>query len=49
MILFLNRDYGFFSSFQPKKRGFHEETTQNALGILPMGWGCSVGSLTDHN
>ncbi|MCK4783251.1 MAG: hypothetical protein KAV87_05835, partial [Desulfobacteraceae bacterium] len=27
----------------------HEETTQNALSMLLMGWGCSVGSLTYHS
>ncbi|MHA2475276.1 MAG: hypothetical protein ACXAES_18800 [Promethearchaeota archaeon] len=31
-----------------KKGLSHEETAQNALSILPMGWGCSVGSLTYH-
>jgi hypothetical protein len=35
--------------FSPKKGTSHEETTQNALSMLPMGWGCSVGSLTYHS
>jgi len=32
-----------------KKGPSHEETAQNALSILPMGWGCSVGSLIYHS
>ena len=43
---------GVFNSlhlFNPKKGPSHEETTQNALSMLPMGWGCSVGSLTYHS
>jgi len=35
-----------FHLFSLKKGASHEETTQNALSMLPMGWGCSVGSLT---
>jgi hypothetical protein len=35
--------------FSLKKGTSHEETTQNALSMLPMGWGCSVGSLTYHS
>jgi hypothetical protein len=33
--------------FSLKKGTSHEETTQNALSMLPMGWGCSVGSLKE--
>ena len=35
--------------FSLKKGTSHEETTQNALSRLPMGWGCPVGSLIYHS
>ena len=38
----------FFPSFNPKKGPSYEETTQNPLRMLPMGRGCSVGSLKYH-
>jgi hypothetical protein len=31
--------------FNPKKETSHEEATQNALSMLPVEGGCSVGSL----
>jgi hypothetical protein len=39
------RGFRFPPSFEPKKGPSDEETTQIALDMLPMGRGCSVGSL----
>jgi uncharacterized OB-fold protein len=43
------RVFEFTPSYNPKKRPSHEEPTQIALTMLPIGPGCSVGSLTYHN
>jgi hypothetical protein len=46
MTLLLKEGVEFPLHFNLKKGISHEETTQNALSMLPMEWGCSVGSLT---
>jgi hypothetical protein len=45
---FIVKGRGFYFPFlfNPKKETSHEETIQNALSMLPVEGGCSVGSLT---